>query len=139
MQQFYFLSVVANALAGMTLCAEFLKQRFPGFADFEQRVSSRGARAGIGAAAAIVGFFKLFIRSTPTDVRVVGDLLPALLGIAMGAALLLELRSRPAEEGESPQGLTRVVTAVAKYRVPLGLAGILIGLLHFFIPGAVIF
>ncbi len=139
MQQFYFLSIVANALAGMTLCAEFLRSKFPGFATIEERLSGGGVRASIGGVAAVVGFFKLFIRSTPTDLRVVGDLFPALVGIAMGGALILEFMDKRNESGEPNEAVGRAASTLTRYRVPLGMAGILIGVLHFFIPGAVIF
>ena len=139
MQQFYFLSILANILAGTALCSGFLKSKFPGLAEVADRLSAQGVRAGIGAAAAIIGFFKLFIRSTPTDIRVVGDLFPALLGIGMGAALVLEFMNQREGSDESNPTVGRAATTITRYRVPLGLAGILIGVLHFFIPGAVIF
>ncbi len=132
MLQFYFLSIMANLLAGFSLTAEYLAGRFPAFAPFRDLLSRRGWRASLGALAAVVGFLKLLIRSVPSDVPVVGDLVPALLGLAMGISLLLQVvRER---SGQEPPGrLERVALA---YRVPLGFAGIAAAILHFLLPAA---
>ena len=145
MQQFYFLSVVANILAGATLCGQFFADKFPSFRDTQEKLSRPGTRLGIGIVAVVVGFFKLFIRSSLSDVRVVGDLFPALAGMAMGAVLVLEYMGDRAEEnelgasGEEEHWALKARTVAERYRVPLGLSGIVIGVLHFFIPGAIIF
>jgi hypothetical protein len=88
----------------------------------------------IGIAAFVVGFLKLLIRSNPADVPVVGDLLPALAGLAMGAGLILGIfRERTKVSAETVDNLEKTVMT---YRVPLGIAGLVISALHFLVPGA---
>lgn len=134
MLQFYFLSIVTNLLAGVTLASDYLADRSKGFAPYAELLGRRSVRTTIGIAAFVVGFLKLLIRSSANDVPVVGDLLPALAGLAMGAALVVGLiRERSGIPDESAGGFERTVMA---YRVPLGIAGVVIGVLHFLIPGA---
>jgi hypothetical protein len=132
MLQFYFLSILANLLGGLALTAEYLAGRFPSFAPFRDLLSRRGWRASIGVLAAAVGFLKLLIRSTPSDVPVVGDLIPALAGLAMGASLLLHV----VREKSDVSPLGRLERAAMAYRVPLGFAGIAAAILHFLLPAA---
>jgi hypothetical protein len=63
-------------------------------------------------------------------------LLPALAGMALGAALFFETTLRRPSATESR--VDRYAKAVLSYRVPLGLAGLVVALLHFLFPGAVI-
>ena len=136
MLQFYFLSVFTNLLAGITLTSEFLSKKFSAFAPFQDLFGKRGVKGSIGGLALVVGFLKLLIRSQQSDVPVAGDLLPALIGMGMGAALLFDMiedRSEIETPPESMKGLKKVVVA---YRVPLGIAGLVIGFLHFLLPGA---
>jgi hypothetical protein len=132
MLQFYFLSIAANLLAGAALTAEYLAGRFPGFAPFRDLLAKRSWRAALGMLAAVVGFLKLLIRSSAADVPVAGDLVPALLGMAMGASLVLHVVREKA--GLPPAG--RLERWALAYRVPLGAAGIVASVLHFLLPGA---
>jgi hypothetical protein len=132
MLQFYFLSILSNVLAGVALTAEYLAGRFPGFAPFRDLLSRRAYRASVGVLAAAVGFLKLLIRSSATDVPVAGDLIPALAGMAMGASLVLHVAREKADL--SPLG--RLERAALAYRVPLGFVGIVAAILHFLLPAA---
>ena len=134
MLQFYFLSILANILAGLTLASESLAARFPGFAPFRELLSRRAYRAALGVLAAAVGFLKLLLRSSTADVRVVGDLVPALVGMAMGASLVLQAVR---EKADLPAG-SRLERAALAWRVPLGIVGIVTGVLHFLVPGALL-
>ncbi len=92
-------------------------------------LSTRGAKLGLGIAAFVVGFLKLLI---PQDVPVVGDLFPALGGMAMGVALFFEyMRERGEKTAENMNSLEKLATS---YKVPLGLAGGIISVLHFLLP-----
>jgi hypothetical protein len=134
MLQFYFLSIVANLLAGLTLSSDYLAERFKGFAPYAEILSRRNVRTSVGIAAFVVGFLKLLIRSSANDVPVVGDLLPALGGLAMGAALVVGLiRDRSGIPDDKASGFEKTVVT---YRVPLGIAGLVIAALHFLLPGA---
>jgi len=132
MLQFYFLSILANLLAGVALTSEYLAGRFPAFVPFRDLLSRRAYRASVGVLAAAVGFLKLLIRSSAADLPVVGDLIPALVGMAMGASLVLHVVR---EKADLPP-LGRLEKAALAYRVPLGFIGIVAAILHFLLPGA---
>lgn len=134
MYQFYFLSVFVNLLAGLTLSADYLFEKFNALMPVKEFLGKKGFKITLGVFALVVGFLKLLILSRDNDVPVVGDLLPALAGLAMGAALLFELfKERTNVPAKTVNGLEKVVVT---YKVPLGLSGIGISLLHFLIPGA---
>jgi hypothetical protein len=134
MLQFYFLSIFVNILAGLTLTADYLGERFKAFLPFKDLFGKSNVKTTIGISAFVVGFLKLLIRSTPTDVPVVGDFLPAVAGLVMGAGLVLGIiKERGAEPADKVGGLEK---AVMTYRVPLGIAGLVISALHFLVPGA---
>jgi hypothetical protein len=134
MLQFYFLSIFANILAGLTLTADYLGEKFKAFLPFKELFSKNNTKTTIGIFAFVVGFLKLLIRSNPADVPVVGDLLPALAGLAMGAGLILGIvKERGTVSGEKVNNLEK---AVMTYRVPLGFTGLAISALHFLLPGA---
>ena len=131
MLQFYFLSVAANILAGLTLSSDYMAERMKGFLPLKELLSNNNVKTTIGIVAFVVGFLKLLI---PVDVTVVGDFLPALAGLAMGAGLILGIiRERGNVSTESVNSLEK---AVMTYRVPLGIAGLVIGGLHFLVPRA---
>ena len=131
MLQFYFLSILANILAGLTLTSDYFAEKFKAFLPFRDLFANKNVKTTIGIAAFVVGFLKLLI---PVDTVVVGDLLPALAGLAMGAGLILGiLKERGTVAAETVDNLERTVMT---YRVPLGIAGLVIGALHFLLPRA---
>ncbi len=136
MAQFYLLSVLANITAGLTLAGDYLGEKFPFLASFKNLRDNRNAVIIIGAVALAVGILKLFILSPGETIPVAGDLLPALAGIVLGAILLAEA-FRQKVESRSPN-IEKLSKVVLSYRVPVGIAGVVIGLLHFLFPGAVI-
>lgn len=149
--QFYFLSIVTNLLAGLTLAGDYLATRFPGLQLLLPGLNRRTARLTIGGITAAVGILKLLVYANPLQIVVVGDLLPALAGIVLGGSLVVTALRPTEEEAAEPdaaEGSDPVVPAdgpVEKtahlalgYRVPVGLAGIAVALLHFLFPGAVL-
>ena len=155
--QFYFLSIVINLLAGVILAGDYLAERLPWMRTLLPEISSRSSGVAIGAITAGVGVLKLFVLADPLQTAVVGDLLPALAGVALGGSLIgVALNAEEADaEGaaERPAHTTRdgsshVVVAdgaadkalklAAGYRTPAGLAGIAVAVLHFLFPGSVI-
>ena len=158
--QFYFLSIVTNVLAGVILAGDYLAARFPGLQILLPSLNRRTARLTIGSITAAVGVLKLLVYANPLQIVVLGDLVPALAGIVLGGSLAVAALRPEEEEGndqdvgmEHPvhitkEGSSRVVAAdgpVEKTaqlalgcRVPVGLAGIAVALLHFLFPGAVL-
>ncbi len=136
MPQFYLLSVLANIAAGLTMAGDYLGEKLPFLASFKDLRANRNAEIVIGAVAIVVGILKLFILSPGETIPVAGDLLSALAGIVLGAILLAEaFRQKVESRGQNIEKLSKVVLS---YRVPVGIAGVVIGLLHFLFPAAVI-
>jgi hypothetical protein len=133
MPQFYFLSIVANAFAGLLLAADYLGQKVPFFAEWRKLLANRTFEITLGVAVASTGVLKLIILSPREYAPVVGDLLPALAGILLGAVLLGEvLFNRTGHGGEKVKRAARIAIG---YRVPIGIAGLIVAALHFVVPG----
>lgn len=136
MAQLYMLSVLSLLGAGVFLSSDYLVQRMEwlsGLSDIAQR---RNVRLIVGAVAGVVGVLKLIVRSPGETVPVAGDLLPALAGIVLGGLLLADTLRVPREE--DPQAVDKVTRAVMPYRTPIGIGGIVVGLIHFLLPALTI-
>jgi len=136
MSQFYLLSVVSCVLTGLVLSGDYLGARVPAFATFRAWLENRSAALTLGIVTAVVGFIKLFLRAPGDSVAVVGDLLPAVTGMVVGATLFFEALLRKPSTPERP--VERYAKAMLTYRIPLGLAGVAVALLHFLFPSVVI-
>jgi len=131
MLQFYFLSIFANMLAGLTLTSDYFAEKFKAFLPFKELLSKKNVKTTIGIAAFVVGFLKLLL---PVQTVVVGDLLPALAGLTMGTGLILGIiKERAKVSAETVDNLEKTVMT---YRVPLGIAGLVVSALHFLLPRA---
>jgi hypothetical protein len=133
MLQFYFLSIVTNFLAGMTLSADWFSSRIPGLPSLSAAFSGRRGKMAIGLAALLTGFGTLFVPAEPPII--LGDLFPSMMGMALGIALLFEVFRQdalfPIERGEKNPKVERAPIA---YRTALGMLGIFAAVLHFFLP-----
>jgi len=133
MLQFYFLSIVANFLAGLTLSSDWFARKFPGLAAAVALFSGRVGKMVLGLASLLVGFGTLFVPAAPP--LVFGDLFPSVMGMAMGIALLFEVFKQdavfPAERGEKAEKVEKLPVG---YRTTLGVLGIAAAILHFFLP-----
>lgn len=136
MAQFYLLSVLANLIAGLTLAGDYLGEKFQFLASFKNLRENKRVQTVIGIIAAAIGVIKLFVLSPGETVLIVGDLLPALAGIALGGILLIEAyRPHVERRGKSVEKISKMVLT---YRVPVGIAGVVIAILHFLFPGVVL-
>jgi hypothetical protein len=133
MLQFYFLSIVANFLAGLTLSSDWFARKFSGLAAAVALFSGRVGKMVLGLASLLVGFGTLFVPAAPP--LVFGDLFPSVMGMAMGIALLFEVFKQdavfPAERGEKAEMVEKLPVG---YRTTLGVLGIAAAILHFFLP-----
>jgi hypothetical protein len=130
MLQFYFLSIVSNLLAGVSLSADWIAQKVAGFAPIAAALSGRRAKLISGLASLLVGFGTLFV---PVEgPLILGDLFPSVMGMAMGIALLFEVFRQdavlPVERSEKSD------RPLVGYRTTLGMLGIAAAVLHFFLP-----
>jgi hypothetical protein len=127
MLQLFFLSIACNLIAGSILASDGISRRIKGFAAVEDLLSSRRAKLILGPSVLIVGFLVLFVPAASGPLMI-GDLIPSMVGMAMGIALLFEVFKQdalfPAESS---------VKQVFAYRTTLGLLGIGVAVLHFFL------
>ncbi|HVP20185.1 MAG TPA: hypothetical protein VMU36_14455 [Spirochaetia bacterium] len=133
MAQFYLLSVLSNMIAGLTLAGEYLGEKIPFLASFKNLRANRHAQVIIALVTVVTGIIKLIVLSPSETIPVVGDILPALTGIVVGAILLVE-SFRTAVESKGEQ-LKKISTTVLTYRVPVGIAAVVIAIPHFLFPG----
>lgn len=123
MMQVYFLSVLLNALAGLILVTDKNSDKM--------LFSNKQVRLVIGILAVVTGFLKLFIVVQP-DIIILGDLLPAVAGIAGGANILIEYyREYTTVEISLNNFFEKLFVTGRKY---VGIICILVSLLHFLFP-----
>lgn len=131
MVQFYFLSVITNLLAGLLLSSDMLEGKFSSLSSFKKIFEGKSNKLFFGVLTGIVGFLK-FLSATEGDVIVVGDLLPAIFGLGMGIALIVDYyKSR--SDVVSP-AVENINALVIKNKGVIGILGIIISLLHFLFP-----
>ncbi len=136
MLQLYFLSVVLNIASGCALASEYLADRsamFTNMRDFFK--ASPALRITLAALTFIVGFFK-FISVTKGDIPVLGDLIPAVCGIAAGTALFLDYYKENSVSFSS-QFVETLDRILVEHKSLLGIIAILVGFLHFIFPQAI--
>ncbi|HTO23263.1 MAG TPA: hypothetical protein VMQ10_12365 [Spirochaetia bacterium] len=137
MLQFYFLSVAANFLAGTTLSADWMSEKFNGLAPVLRALSVRRARMIIGLAALLVGLATAFV---PADGFILlGDLFPSAVGVVVGIALLFEaIRQEALFSGVEPAPDDAAGKAPRAWRTALGAFAYAAAILHFFLPDRLI-
>lgn len=132
MLQFYFLSILLNAITGMVLL--FTDKDDPDYiSPIKMPAVTRDEtfRLVIGILAGVTGFFKL-LTAIRGDVPVIGDLLPALAGLAGGFTLLYEFyRSRSTVEEESLPAFIQKIVSSKRY---VGAGCVLAAAFHFLFP-----
>ncbi|MDR1785289.1 MAG: hypothetical protein LBR23_02315 [Spirochaetaceae bacterium] len=131
--QLWFLSVILNVFCGLALI--FSRG---GDGDSGEGVSAAPSffenttfRLVLGILAVLVGILKLFV--TMSRVPVIGDLLPALGGIAAGGSLLAQNYAASSSGAELPAFLDRFCVREKKY---IGIVSVIVGVLHFVFPQA---
>ncbi|MDR2178367.1 MAG: hypothetical protein LBP20_10070 [Treponema sp.] len=131
MIQFYFLSILLNAMAGFIL---FTNNGGEGAdtTESEIRFSLRNEtiRLVLGILGAVTGLLKL-LSPVQGDIPVVGDLVPAVAGLVTGFILLFDYYHGRSffEEGDSR--MTQIITVNRKW---IGFAAMIIAALHFIFP-----
>jgi hypothetical protein len=131
MYQIYFLSIVINLIVGIALSAKFIENKFPVLGKFIEDVTDNSIfRLWLGSAAVVVGVFKLLM-TTPGDVRIIGDMVPALAGIIAGASLIFEYYREKKEKVFSPF-FTKIADILIAYRPAWGVLALAAAVLHFF-------
>ena len=98
-------------------------------------LSSNGFRLILGIVSAIIGVLKLF-SPVMNRVYILGDLLPALAGIAAGFILIFGFYREHSASIESEGQLDRIGDTFLRYKKAAGIALLLVAALHFFFPTA---
>jgi len=132
MLQIYFLTVLTNIIAGLTISAPFLSKKIEGFEVFSKIMENKLYRVILGSITLLTGLFALLNHSS-VSMAVFGDLIPAVSAMAMGIILIIYYFF----SGEEDKKIVITVKNLSeKYGNILGIAGIIIGLIHFLIPTA---
>ena len=114
MLQFYFLSILTNAVTGCILFFTDENDNSRAGA-FYQVLKNEKFSLVMGVVTFVTGFFKL-LTVVPGDVPVVGDLIPAVCGLLGGFALLYYYYSSKSEKGlTSPKFLQKIILEGKKY------------------------
>ncbi|HOU38237.1 MAG TPA: hypothetical protein PLV73_06585 [Treponemataceae bacterium] len=132
MLQFYFLSILLNAVTGLVLLfadpsrrEETVSRKIPEIAYDET------FRLVLGILAGIAGFFKL-LTVVRGDVPIVGDLFPAVAGMAAGFMLLHDFyRSRSSVDDDSVPVMVQRLVAGRRY---IGIIALVSASAHFLFP-----
>ncbi len=136
MLQFYFLSVLCTFLSATTLIVGELSGKLTSLAPLKDLLGNRGSKITLGFSSLIVGVVKFIARAPFDTVAVVGDFLPALVGIGLGLALLTDFfKERVADSSEVVEKAEQLASV---YRIPLGVVGMITAVLHFLFPATVI-
>lgn len=138
MLQVYFLSVLFLIVGGVSLLTQSLGKGFTTIKNFFGR---RFVKSLLGTISLFVGVLKLFIRAPFDTVAVAGDLLPAVIGIILGFALIFDpyITEKAAEKSSETSSAasakqvkepTKLNKIAAQIRVPLSVVAIATGILH---------
>jgi uncharacterized membrane-anchored protein len=134
MIQFYFLSILFNAVSGYVLGIEQKEDSsLGGSLETGLRFSFRNDtfRLILGVLTMITGLLKL-LSATQGDVQVIGDLVPAVVGFGAGFALLFEYyNNRSALNSEKTEKLARFLDHNKKW---IGFLALASAALHFLFP-----
>ncbi len=131
MVQFYFLSIFVNFIGGLLLANEVIKKQFPKLDALQELFAAQNFILSFSIISAVTGVFKI-ISVYDGDVPVIGDMIPALLSILIAVFLFLNWQKN--KEVEINPTLEKTDSLIEKYRNIIGIAAIVISLLHFFFP-----
>jgi hypothetical protein len=139
MVQLFLLSIVFNVFAGFL----FIFGDFGGdnSAEGDKKFSfiGDGFRLVVGILAAVTGLLKLFVPFVDperTVIYILGDLLPALAGIAAGFLLAFSFYRERVTHVDSEEKVNSIGDIFLQYKKAAGVVILIIALLHFLFPGA---
>lgn len=135
MYQFYLLSVLTLVVGGLVLARRDVDAAVDRVLN-RDLLEQSGFVFGLGIAAVLAGVLRL-LSVTEGDVPVVGDLLPALSGVVLGASLLTMAYEERPQHVDSPF-LSTMNRVLLQPRRVTGTAFAIIGGVHFLIPGVLI-
>jgi len=134
MVQLYFLSIVFNGLAGFLFVFAELGSGDSAENSAKFSFVGSGFRLVIGILSAITGILKLL--SPMEGMPILGDLLPALAGLAAGFMLIFGFYRERSPHVDSEEKINRFGEVALHYKKAVGIALLAIALLHFLFPSA---
>ena len=134
--QIYFLVVITNILSGLVLSGSFLDEKISGFGPCNTLMQNGKFKLVLGILSVLTALFTLLLKITPDDVVVLGDLLPAVTGGVMGSYLIMSFFYGSLEETRS--WMKSFVDVMEDRGHIIGIAGMLVGVIHFLVPTALI-
>jgi cytochrome c biogenesis protein CcdA len=131
MIQFYFLSVLLNALSGYVLITDNGEEDAIIDSEFRLSLHNETCRFILGILTIVMGLLKI-LSAIQGDVRVIGDFLPAVAGFLAGFILVFEYyRSRAALEPEHTEKIEQMLIHNKKW---IGVFTLVVAGLHFLFP-----
>jgi hypothetical protein len=138
MVQLYFLSIILNGLAGFLLVFGDVIEGDSTANGFKLFLSSWGVRLVIGILAAITGVLK-FLSPIMNKTPILGDMIPALAGLAAGFILTFGFYRENSTKDESNEGkLDRIGDTFLHYKKVAGVVLLVVAALHFLFPTALL-
>ncbi|MDR2068798.1 MAG: hypothetical protein LBP71_02900 [Spirochaetaceae bacterium] len=131
MIQFYFLSILFNAASGYTLAMEDKDREGPAENGPCFFLNNETLRLILGILTLVSGLLKL-LSSIQGDIPIIGDLLPAVLGLLTGFILVFDYYHTKTSIGSEKSELIERI--IAKNKRWLGFAAIASAVLHFLFP-----
>jgi hypothetical protein len=131
MIQFYFLSILFNALSGYMLITDGDRGEESPSPGIQFLINNGTFRMVLGILTLITGLLKL-LSSVQGDVPVVGDLIPSLVGFVMGFILVFDYFRK--HSSPDVQKYEKIEAVLAKNRRLIGFVALASAALHFMFP-----
>ena len=134
MLQFYFMSIALNAIAGFLLISNDEGDKL----EFDTRFSFKDEsfRFVVGILCLITGFMKI-LSPVEGSTIIIGDLIPAVVGIVSGFILIFEYY-RNRSTLVSPEHSEKIDRHLVGNKRLIGFAAIIAAALHFLFPKALL-
>jgi hypothetical protein len=133
MVQLYFLSILCNALSGYVLFTGNDNETPEKPLSFTDNPTFNLV---LGILSAVTGVLKL-LSPTVDKIPIIGDLVPAIAGIAAGLVLIFGIyRQNTSSVSTSTNSLDSLAGTLLAFRKPFGMGLLAVALLHFLFPQA---
>jgi len=134
MIQLYFLSIVFNGVAGFLFIFGDMEKNDSAENSGKFSFVSDGFRLVIGILAGIIGVLKLL--SPMKGMPILGDLLPAITGVAAGFMLIFGFYREHSSDVNAEGSINRFGEVILHYKKPIGIILLAAAALHFLFPEA---
>jgi len=134
MVQLYFLSIILNGSAGLLLVVGDKLEGAPTARGIRLFLLSGGFRLVLGIIAAITGILKFLLPMARP--LILGDIVPAVAGIAAGFILIFSFYRENSAKHEGEGKLDSIGDALLHYKKMAGIVLLAVAVLHFLFPTA---